>query len=102
MMSVMTAIDTGPDQLKQAVERMHGGKAVLAQSVPVREIFDGKTVWEGVVHVFQPYRSSGSYSRLGLVIADRGQHKAAVLRRTAYRPDQLAARGDTSRYRGRK
>ena len=31
---------------------MHGGVATLAQTVPVRETFDGKTVWEGVVHVF--------------------------------------------------
>ena|SRR5271169_4343392 len=41
-----------PGQLKEAVERMHGGTATLAQSVPVREIFEGETVWEGVVHVF--------------------------------------------------
>jgi hypothetical protein len=41
-----------PEQLKEAVERMHGGSATLAQSVPVRETFDGKPVWEGVVHVF--------------------------------------------------
>ena len=40
------------DQLREAVERMHGGTATLAQSVPVRETFEGKTVWEGVVHVF--------------------------------------------------
>src|SRR6478672_3438926 len=40
------------DQLKQAVEQMHGGSATLAQSVPVRETFEGKPVWEGVVHVF--------------------------------------------------
>jgi hypothetical protein len=40
------------DQLKQAVERMHGGSAQLAQSVPVRETFDGNPEWEGVVHVF--------------------------------------------------
>jgi len=40
------------DQLKQAVEGMHGGSATLSQSVPVRETFEGKTVWEGVVHVF--------------------------------------------------
>jgi|SRR5580704_3218576 hypothetical protein len=40
------------DQLKQTVENMHGGSATLAQSVPVREIFEGKTVWEGIVHVF--------------------------------------------------
>src|SRR6266481_9219940 len=40
------------DQLKQAVEGLHGGTATLAQSVPVHEAFEGKTVWEGVVHVF--------------------------------------------------
>jgi hypothetical protein len=40
------------DQLKQAVERTHGGVATLAQSVPVRETFDGNLVWEGVVHIF--------------------------------------------------
>lgn len=31
---------------------MHGGSAVLAQSVPVLESFNGKPMWEGVVHVF--------------------------------------------------
>jgi hypothetical protein len=40
------------DQLKEAVESLHGGTATLAQSVPVRETFDGQTVWEGVVRVF--------------------------------------------------
>ena len=40
------------DQLKEAVENMHGGTATLVQSVPVRETFEGKTAWEGVVHVF--------------------------------------------------
>src|SRR5579864_2803822 len=38
--------------LGSAIENMHGGKATLAQSVPVREAFESKPVWEGVVHVF--------------------------------------------------
>ena len=38
--------------LKSAIEAQHGGNATLAQSVPVRESFDGKPVWEGVVQVF--------------------------------------------------
>lgn len=38
--------------LQQAVESMHGAKARLAQSVPVKETHQGVTVWEGVVHVF--------------------------------------------------
>ena len=44
-------IETDAD-LRIAVERMHGGSAQLAQSVLVRETFEGKPVWEGVVHVF--------------------------------------------------
>jgi hypothetical protein len=41
-----------PD-LKRAVEAQHGCTATLVQSVPVTETFEGKTVWEGIVHVFQ-------------------------------------------------
>jgi hypothetical protein len=39
--------------LRTAVESQHGCAARLVQSVPVSESFDGKTVWEGVVHVFE-------------------------------------------------
>ena len=39
-------------ELKHAIESQHGGAATLVQSVPVRETFEGKAVWEGVVHVF--------------------------------------------------
>jgi hypothetical protein len=39
-------------KLKAAIERMHGGVAQFTQSVPVRGTFQGKDVWEGVVHVF--------------------------------------------------
>ena len=46
----MTEVEA--DQLRKAVERMHGGVATLVQSVPVCEVFGGETVWEGVVHVF--------------------------------------------------
>ena|ERR1700730_16552926 len=46
----MQRIET--DLLREAVERLHSGSATLAQSVPVRETFEGKTVWEGVVQVF--------------------------------------------------
>jgi hypothetical protein len=45
-------IEVESDQLKQAVEGMHNCKARLVQSVPLRERFERKTVWEGVVHVF--------------------------------------------------
>jgi len=40
-------------ELKRAVESQRGCTAALAQSVPVKETFGGKTVWDGVVHVFR-------------------------------------------------
>lgn len=40
------------DDLKLAIERQHGGVATFVQSVPVKETYAGKTVWEGVVSVF--------------------------------------------------
>src|SRR5215213_5096768 len=49
-MACMTEVEA--DQLRDAVQKMHGGTATLAQSVPVRETFQGQTIWEGVVHVF--------------------------------------------------
>jgi hypothetical protein len=39
-------------ELRQIVERQHGGIATLTQTVPVRETLQGRPVWEGVVHVF--------------------------------------------------
>lgn len=41
------------DYLKRAVESQHGCTATLVQSVPVKETFREKTVWDGVVHVFK-------------------------------------------------
>lgn len=46
-------IELSADQLKKAVDSQHDCTATLAQSVPVKETFGGKTVWEGVVHVFR-------------------------------------------------
>ncbi len=39
------------EDLTGAIESQHGGSATLVQSVPVKKIFEGATVWEGV-HVF--------------------------------------------------
>ena len=45
-------MDVEASELKRSVESMHACKAALAQSVPVSEAFEGNTVWEGVVYVF--------------------------------------------------
>jgi hypothetical protein len=44
--------EVSADQLKQAIEDQHGGRATLVAAEPVKETFDGKTVWEGTVYVF--------------------------------------------------
>jgi hypothetical protein len=48
----MAYMDVDPGELRWAVESPHGGTATLVQAVPVKEVFEGKTVWEGIVHVF--------------------------------------------------
>ena len=40
------------ENLKDAIRRMHGCASSHLFSQPVREIFRGKVVWEGVVEVF--------------------------------------------------
>ena len=40
------------DQLRNAVESQQGGAATLTGSVPVKETYEGQTVWEGVVYIF--------------------------------------------------
>ena len=39
--------------LVEAIRNLHGCKATWVQSVPVKETFQGKIVWEGEVQVFE-------------------------------------------------
>ena len=39
------------EELKVAIRYLHGGEATHVESVPVKETFQGKTVWEGIVEV---------------------------------------------------
>ena len=45
-------MEVGPDELRQAVERLQRCRATLREVVPVVERFEGRTAWDGVVHVF--------------------------------------------------
>jgi hypothetical protein len=40
------------DQIKEAVENLHGGTATLAQSVPVHKTFEEQTARRGEVYIF--------------------------------------------------
>ena len=40
-------------ELQDVIRRLHGVESKHVESVPVKETFQGKTVWEGVVEVFE-------------------------------------------------
>lgn len=39
-------------ELQGVIHNLHGAKARYLESVPVKETFQGRTVWDGVVEVF--------------------------------------------------
>lgn len=47
----MTA-EVDADQLRDAVERLHGSRAQLVRAVPLVEAFGGRPAWYGVVQIF--------------------------------------------------
>ena len=40
------------EALKEAIKNLHGCDSVWVEAVPVHETFEGETVWEGSVQVF--------------------------------------------------
>lgn len=40
------------EELRDVIRRLHGADAQHVESVPVKETFQGKPVWEGIVEVF--------------------------------------------------
>ncbi len=44
--------ETSVEALTKAILDLHGCKATWVKSVPVKEVFEGETVWKGVVQVF--------------------------------------------------
>jgi hypothetical protein len=43
---------TDIEELRDVIRRLHGVESKHAESVPIKETFQGKTVWEGVVEIF--------------------------------------------------
>jgi hypothetical protein len=40
------------EELQGVIQKLHGVKATHRESVPVKETWKGKTIWDGVVEVF--------------------------------------------------
>src|SRR5664280_2866157 len=41
------------DELREVIRRLHGVESSHVETVPVKEVFNGKTVWDGDVEVFK-------------------------------------------------
>lgn len=41
------------EELRDVIKRLHGVESKHVESVPVKEMFQGKTAWEGIVEVFE-------------------------------------------------
>jgi class 3 adenylate cyclase len=40
------------NELRDVIKHLHGVESSHVESVPIKETFQGKTVWEGIVEVF--------------------------------------------------
>jgi hypothetical protein len=40
------------EELRDVIRHLHGVESKHVESVPIKEVFQGKTVWEGIVEVF--------------------------------------------------
>jgi hypothetical protein len=40
-------------ELRDVIRHLHGAEATHVESVPITETFQGRTVWQGVVEVFE-------------------------------------------------
>lgn len=41
------------EELRDVIRRLHGVESTHVESVPIKEMFQERTVWEGVVEVFE-------------------------------------------------
>ena len=41
------------EELKNVIRKLHGVESTHRQSVPVKEVFNGQAVWEGIVEIFE-------------------------------------------------
>ncbi len=66
------------EELRETIKRLHGAEATHVESVPVKEVFRGQTVWEGIVEVFE-LRGHPKASRVYAWLHDTdGPHKRHV------------------------
>jgi hypothetical protein len=99
----MVAIEIG--ELRIAVERLHSGRARLARSVRISASFDGKSVWEVVVHIFELKghpTASRAYAWSSPIDGSRESQFFPVLNIPPITSPVEAVRATVVRFRGRE
>lgn len=68
------------ESLERAIEKAHGVKCAYLETIPVKEIFNGKVVWEGEVEVFslKDHPKSKKCYAWSHLIGDKDQNKRFV------------------------
>lgn len=83
-------------ELKKVFRRLHGCEAEHAATVPVKEVFQGQTVWEGEVEVFNlrghPKAKRGYAWAHAMGEDDGGKRYVAVLELPPVESAQTAVR----------
>jgi hypothetical protein len=41
------------EELRDVIRTLHGAEPTHIESIPVKEVFGGQTIWDGVVEVFE-------------------------------------------------
>jgi hypothetical protein len=49
------------DDLREVIHKLHGATATHVESVPITESFKGRTIWDGVVEVFDLHGHPGTH-----------------------------------------
>lgn len=81
--------------LRTAIERTHGGKAAFVATYPVHEQFQGRTVWQGLVSLFdlsQHASATGCYAWSVPPTDGKPERFYAVLRTAEVSSPELAVR----------
>jgi len=93
------------EALKEAIRNLHGCGAVWVESVPVMETFQGETVWEGTVQVFDlvNHPTAKRCYAWSYLVDDTGRQKFfAVLHQGPIDSPQAAVRAAiVAEYRGK-
>jgi hypothetical protein len=88
---------TYTEELRDVIRRLHGVDSTHVESVPIKETFQGKTVWEGIVEVFELHGHPKASKLYAWAYETDNPKKPQARDSAASRPDYVAASGGEGR-----